>query len=195
MPKKVLDRKWIFLGALILVLLIIAAVVWGSYNSLVRLNQNVDKNWADVQAQYQRRVDLVPNLVNVVEGYAGFEKQTLTEITELRSRWQSAGTADEQVETANQFESALSRLLLIAENYPDLKASSNFLALQDSLAETENMIAVARTRYNGAVRDYNSAVQVFPSNMIAGMFGFTERLYFEASGGAEQAPKINITIR
>ncbi|MCX6815644.1 MAG: LemA family protein [Candidatus Aenigmarchaeota archaeon] len=186
-------NKWIVPGIIILVILIIVGTVWGSYNSLVRLNQDVDRSWADVEAQYQRRIDLIPNLVNTVQSYAGFEKATLTQITQIRSQWQTA-LPNEQVQLANQFEGALSKLLLVSENYPDLKASANFISLQDSLAETENMVAVARTRYNTAVRDYNSVVKVFPSNIIAGWFSFVERDYFQAVLGAATAPKVNITI-
>lgn len=189
-----ITTKRIGIGVVVLLLLIVVGTVWGSYNSLVRLNQGVDSSWANVETQYQRRVDLIPNLVNVVQSYAKFEQQTLTQITELRSQWQAAGSPEQKVQTSNQIESALSKLLLISENYPDLKASRNFVALQDSLAETENMVAVARTRYNGAVQEYNSAVKVFPSNVIAGWFGFKERTYFQAAAGAENAPKVNITV-
>lgn len=194
MAKSKIKKIWIATGIAALIILIMIFTIWGSYNSLVRLSQNAEKSWADVQAQYQRRIDLVPNLVSVVEGYATFEKETLTEITALRSQWQSARTVDQQVQTANQFESALSKLLLIAENYPELKASQNFISLQDSLAETENMIAVSRTRFNAAVRDYNSAVRVFPSNIVAGWFGFAEKEYFQAQKGAEEAPEVEISI-
>ena len=190
----VFNTKMIAIGAAALLLLIFAATVWGSYNNLVRLNQNVDKTWADVETQYQRRVDLIPNLVNVVESYAIFERETLTEITALRSQWQTSASATQRVDTANQLETALSKLLLISENYPDLKANQNFIGLQDSLAETENMVAVSRTRFNTAVRDYNYAVHVFPSNMIAGWFGFSQRQYFEAQAGASQVPKVEINI-
>ncbi len=190
-----MQRKWIITGIIVLIILILVGTVWGSYNSLVSKNQGVDKSWADVETQYQRRVDLIPNLVNVVESYAKFEQETLTQITEIRSQWQTAQTSEQQVRTANQFESALSKLLLITENYPDLKADTQFKALQDNLVETENMVAVARTRYNNAVREYNTAVLVFPSNVIAGWFGFDERTYFEAiTPGAEQAPKVNLTV-
>lgn len=138
---------------------------------------------------------MIPNLVNVVQSYAKFEKETLTQITEIRSQWQTAQNPEQQVKTANQFESALSKLLLITENYPDLKADNQFRALQDSLAETENMVAVSRIRYNDAVRIYNTAVQSFPSNIIAGWYNFAERTYFKAiTPNAEQAPKVNLTV-
>ncbi|MBI3190105.1 LemA family protein [archaeon] len=185
--------KWVGIGIIVLIILILVAVVWGSYNSLVALNQNADNAWANVETQYQRRIDLIPNLVNTVKGYAGFEQSTLTKITEIRSQWQTQ-TPEQQVKSANEFESALSKLLLVAENYPDLKASQNYIALQDALAETENMISVARTRYNDAIRNYNTATKVFPSNVIAGWFGFFERTYFSSQKGAENAPVVNVTI-
>jgi len=188
-------KKWVAIGVIILVILILAGIVWGSYNSLVAKNQNVDKTWADVETQYQRRVDLIPNLVNVVQSYAKYEQETYSKITELRSQWQTASTQEQQVKTANEFESAISKLLLITENYPQLKADTQFTGLQDNLAETENMISVARTRYNDAVRSYNTAVQAFPSNVIAGWYGFSERTYFSAiTPGAENAPKVNLTV-
>lgn len=194
MSKQYFNKKWIFIGIVVLIILIIVSIIWGSYNNLVKLDQGVQQSWADVETQYQRRVDLIPNLVNVVESAAIFEKETLTEITELRSRWQSAGNINERVETANELESAFARLLLIAENYPQLTATQNFISLQDSLAETENMVSVARTRFNKAVRDYNTAVRVFPSNFIANWFGFTQKAFFEAADGSENAPDVEINV-
>jgi LemA protein len=192
--QKTFPKKWIGIGIIVLIILILVGIIWGSYNGLVGLNQNVDKEWANIEAQYQRRFDLIPNLVNVVESYAKYEKELLTNITNLRSQWQTQTNVNEQMNTANQFESTLSRLLLVAENYPDLKASANFISLQDSLAETENMISVARTRYNSAVRDYNAMTKYFPSNIIANWFNFMERPYFEAKPGAETVPQVNLTV-
>ncbi len=193
-PKTGFPKKWIGIGIIVLIILILAGTVWGSYNNLVRLNQGVDKTWADVETQYQRRFDLIPNLVEVTQKYATYEKQTLTEITSLRSQWQTQ-TPTQLEQSDNQFQTALRSILAISENYPVLKADTQFTSLQDNLAETENMVAVARTRYNGAVKDYNSAVQVFPSNVIAGWFGFKERTYFAATAsGADKAPKVNITL-
>jgi len=137
---------------------------------------------------------LIPNLVNVVESYAQFERELITNVTAIRSQWQTAQTPEQQVNAANQFESAISKLLLISENYPELKASEQFRALQDNLVETENMISVARTRYNEAVRQYNTATKVFPSNMIAGWFGFSERTYFQSRPGAENAPVVDLNV-
>jgi LemA protein len=194
-PVSGFPKKWIGLGIIVLIVLIFVSFFWGGYNNLVRLGQGVDESWANVETQYQRRVDLIPNLVATVEGYAGFEKSTLTEITALRSQWQTAPTVNAQVETANQIESAISKLLVISENYPDLKANQNFIRLQDSLTETENMVMVSRTRYNGAVRDYNTATKVFPSNLIANWFGFSERAYFAATTeGAQNVPIVDIQI-
>lgn len=187
-------KKWIGVGIVILILLILVSTVWGSYNNLVRLNQGVDSSWANMETQYQRRIDLIPNLVNVVESYAQFERDLITNVTAIRSQWQAAQTPEQQVSAANQFESAISKLLLISENYPDLKASEQFRTLQDNLVETENMVSVARTRYNTAVRDYNTATKVFPSNVIAGWFGFSERTYFQSRPGAENAPVIDLNV-
>jgi len=180
----------VLIGVGVLVLLMLIYVVT-TYNSLVKLDNTVDNKWADVETQYQRRVDLIPNLVNTVKGYATHEEELFTRITELRSQWAAAkGDIGKQIQAANQLEGAISRLLLVAENYPDLKASQNFLALQDELAGTENRIAVARQRYNEIVKNLNIRTKTFPSNMIANMFGFTERDYFEAEEGAEEAPTV-----
>lgn len=185
--------KWIGIGIVLLVILILVGTVWGSYNSLVRLQQGTESAWANVETQYQRRFDLIPNLVTVTQKYATFEKGTLLEITALRSRWQTQ-TPTQIEQSENEFQSALSRLLLIAENYPQLKADGLFIGLQDGITETENMVSVARTRYNDAVRAYNTATKVFPSNVIANWFGFAEKQYFEARQGAENAPQVEINI-
>ena len=187
-------KKWIGIGIIVLILLILVSTVWGSYNNLVRLNQGADNAWANVETQYQRRIDLIPNLVNVVESYAQFERELITNVTAIRSQWQTAQTPEQQVNAANQFESAISKLLLISENYPDLKASEQFRALQDNLVETEYMVSVARTRYNEAVRQYNTATKVFPSNVVAGWFGFSERTYFQSRPGAENAPVVDLNV-
>lgn len=191
--KQALPVKWIGLGILVLIILILVGTVWGSYNSLVRLQIDVDNSWANVETQYQRRFDLIPNLVTVTEKYATFEKQTLTDITALRSQWQTQ-TPQQLEESDNEFREALRSILAISENYPTLKADTQFTSLQDNLAETENMVSVARMRYNTAVRDYNTATRVFPSNIIAGWFGFTQRDYFEAQEGTENAPQVDINI-
>jgi len=161
-----------------------------SYNGLVGSEVKVDTAWGQVQSVYQRRADLIPNLVNTVKGAKDFEQKTLTDITEARSRWQGAKTPQDQVEAANGIESALARLLVVVENYPELKSNQNFLALQDELAGTENRINVERQRYNEAVGDYNTRLRKFPTVIIAGLFGFDAREFFAASAGAENAPVV-----
>ncbi|MGV8161703.1 MAG: LemA family protein [Candidatus Nanoarchaeia archaeon] len=186
------QKTWIILAIIGIILLI--GIFWyvGTYNSLVKLNENVNGEWAQVETQYQRRVDLIPNIVSTVQGYADFEKATLTEITMLRSQWQEAGSVDQKVNTANQIEGAISKLLLITENYPDLKADQNFLALQDELTNTENKIAVERGRYNDAVRMFNTKIKTFPANIVAGS-KFVQRTYFNAQENADTVPVVDFT--
>ncbi|RKX33451.1 MAG: LemA family protein [Verrucomicrobia bacterium] len=179
------------------VIIVIAAValagvlVIGGYNRLVSLDENVSTTWAQVENVLQRRYDLIPNLVNTVKGYASHEKELLEEITRLRSRWSEAASASEKLTAADALEGALARLMVVVENYPDLKASRNFLALQDELAGTENRIAVERRRYNEAVRAYNTAVRRFPLNLLAGMLGFDRsKPYFKAAEAAKAAPRV-----
>ena len=178
---------WIVIGALVL------GVLWyiATYNGLIRLNEEVNNKWAQVETQYQRRVDLIPNLVNTVKGAADFEKSTIEEVTRLRSQWQSSSTIDQKVQAANQLEGAISRLLLVAENYPQLKATQNFLAMQDELANTENKIAVERSRFNDAVKSFNARIKMFPARIVAGNLGYTDRPYFEAKPGAETPPEVS----
>ena len=185
-----MKNKWMLWGIPLGIVLLV--VIWyiGIYNSLIKLNEEVNNKWAQVETQYQRRVDLIPNLVNTVKGAAGFEKSTLEEITRLRSQWQTAPTVEQKVATANQLESALSKLLLVAENYPQLKATQNYLALQDELANTENKVAVERSRYNDAIRNFNARIKTFPSNIVARKLGYVDRTYFQSKTGAENAPEV-----
>ena len=184
------NKLWLWIG--IPVAIILLAIFWyiGTYNSLIRMNEQVNNKWAQVETQYQRRVDLIPNLVSTVKGAANFEQSTLTEITKLRSQWQTASTIDAKVATANQIETALSKLLLVAENYPQLKATQNYLALQDELANTENKVAVERGRYNDAVRDFNARIKTFPASIVARNLGYADKTYFNAKPGAENAPEV-----
>jgi LemA protein len=186
------------LGVLALILI---AVAGGGYNRLVKLSQGVDSQWAQVQNDYQRRADLVPNLVATVSGAANFEKSTLTEITQARasvgqlkidpSKAPSEASSLAEFDRAQgQLSSALSRLLVVVERYPDLKATTNFRDLQAQLEGTENRIAVARRDFNQAVQAYNTAIKSFPALFYAGMAGFHERPYFSATAGAETAPKV-----
>jgi LemA protein len=180
----------IVIGAL---LLITVLSVISTYNSLVNKDVNVETNWAKVETAYQRRFDLIPNLVETVKGVANFEKSTYLGVAEARTNWAKAQTVNEKIEAGQQFESALSRLMVAVESYPTLKANENFIALQDELSGTENRIKFERDNYNGAVADYKVNVRRFPTNMIAGMFGFTEEKWkmFESQEGAESAPIVN----
>jgi len=188
-----MKTKQIFLYsvAAILVLAVLTGV-WAvsRYNSFISLGQGIDAKWADVQTQYQRRADLIPNLVETTKGYVNYESKLLTDITSARTQWQNAKTNDEQIDAAKGLDSVISRLLVVYENYPNLKGVEQFNRLQDELAGTENRVAVARQRYNDAVREYNTATKTFPSSLIARSYGFTERKYFEAEKGSEAAPKV-----
>jgi LemA protein len=170
-----------------------------SYNSMVQLDENVKAKWGDVESQYQRRADLIPNLVNTVKGAADFEKETLTAVTEARAKATSVQVDPTKLtpESIAQFQaaqgqlsSALGRLLAISENYPDLKANANFQGLQATLEGTENRISVSRRDFNTSVQQYNSKIRAFPANLTAKIFGFTEKGYFKAEAGSEKAPKV-----
>ncbi len=178
---------WIVLGAVGLF------VIWGvaGYNRLVSYNESIPESWAQVENVLQRRYDLIPNLVRTVQGYAKHESGVLTEVTRLRSQWGEAKSPKEKIEAAQGLEGALSRLMVVVERYPDLKANQNFMMLQDELAGTENRIAVERRRYNEVIRSYNVTVRRFPVNLVAKMFGFEKSTsYFEADKAAAQAPKV-----
>jgi len=187
-------KKYIKIGIILLIILV--PIIWyvSTYNSLIAMGNNVDAKWQQVEVQYQRRMDLIPNLVNTVKGYASFEQKVLTDVTELRSRWQGARTVDEKMKAASDFDSALGRLIALTENYPDLKANQNFLALQDELANTENKIAVERQRYNEAVKEYNTAITQLPVNFVAGNMGLSKKSYFEAKKGAEEPAKVDFNF-
>lgn len=170
-----------------------------SYNSMVKLDENVKAKWGDVESQYQRRADLIPNLVNTVKGAANFEKETLTAVIEARAKATSVQVDPTKLtpESIQQFQaaqgqlsSALGRLLAVSENYPELKANANFQGLQATLEGTENRINVSRRDFNESVQQYNSKIRAFPANLTAKMFGFTEKGYFQAEAGADKAPKV-----
>ncbi len=162
----------------------------GMYNQLVTLDEGVSEAWAQVETQLQRRLDLIPNLVETVKGYAAHEREVLISVTEARARVAGAGTIPEKIEANNRLASALSRLLVVVERYPDLKANQSFVRLQDELAGTENRIAVARRRYNEAVRDYNIGIRKFPQNLLAKTFDFEKKEFFEAPPEASTPPKV-----
>ncbi len=192
MVRKKLGKEFYKQPWFIMLAVVIVIGLWlvGTYNRLITLDQTVSEKWAQVETQYQRRYDLIPNLVNTVEEYEQFEASLLTEITSLRSQWTSATTVDDQIETATQLDSAISRLLLVYENYPELQTITAISNLMDELAGTENRIAVERMRYNDAVRSYNTAIKRFPTNILANAFGFAEKTYFEAAEGSEEAPEV-----
>lgn len=185
-------KKTIIIVLVIIGLLVISAYSFfaGNYNRFVQLDQAVKSSWAQVENQLQRRFDLIPNLVETVKGYAAHEKEVLTEVTNARSKVGGATTVPDKIAANNELSGALSRLLVVMERYPDLKANQNFLHLQDELAGTENRIAVERMRYNEAVKAYNQAIKSFPANLLAGMFGFKDAAFFDAPKEAKQAPKV-----
>lgn len=170
----------------------LVGVLWGvgTYNRLVRLQTEADAAWAQVENVLQRRFDLIPNLVGTVKGYAKHEATVLEEVTRLRSQWGAAASAGEKMRAAQGLEGALSRLMVVLENYPVLKANESFLKLQDELAGTENRIAVERMRYNEAVKAYVVALRLFPGALLARAFGFAPRDYFEAPPAAQAAPRV-----
>lgn len=192
----------IAVAVLVLVAVLVGGWLIGRYNKMVDLRsgeQGYEKVWADVQAQYQRRSDLIPNLVSTVKGYADFERQTLTDVVDARAKatQTTIDPTDITPEALQKFQaaqgelsSALSRLMVVVERYPELKANQNFLELQSQLEGTENRIAVARQRFNQAASTYNAYILKFPSNLIAGMFGFEKAALFQAEAGAEKAPKV-----
>ena len=185
-------KKTIIIILVIVALLAVSAYSFfaGNYNTFVRLDQAVKSAWAQVENQLQRRYDLIPNLVETVKGYAKHEREVLTEVTNARAKVGGAGTVPDKIAANNELSGALSRLLLVVERYPDLKANQNFLHLQDELAGTENRIAVERMRYNEAVKVYNQTIKSFPANLLAGMFGFREAAFFDAPKDAKTAPKV-----
>jgi len=179
------------LGIAVLIVVIVVMGFVGVYNAIVSKHENITAKWAQVENQLQRRNDLIPNLVNTVKGYAAHEKTVFENVTNARSQWAKASTVEEKVKAAGALDSALSRLLLVVENYPNLKADQTFLALMDELAGTENRIAVERMRYNESVRDYNITVRTFPGNIIAGMFGYKPATeYFKAEEKAKAVPEV-----
>jgi LemA protein len=162
----------------------------GTYNQFVTLDEAVKSSWAQVENQLQRRYDLIPNLVETVKGYAKQEQNVLVEVTNARARVGGAATVPDKIAANNELSGALSRLLVVVEQYPDLKSNQNFLRLQDELAGTENRISVERRRYNEAVQVYNVAIRSFPANLLAGMYGFEKAAFFEAPAGAKAAPQV-----
>jgi LemA protein len=186
-------NKNVLIGAGVVAGLLLLVVIWffGVNNQLVALQENNKAAWAQVESVLQRRYDLIPNLVNTVKGYAEHEKTVLEDVTRLRSQWATAKSTEDKAQAATALEAGLGRLMVVAENYPDLKANQNFRDLQFELAGTENRIAVERQRYNEAVRTYNTRVRQFPTAIVASLRGFKpSTAYFEASAPAKEAPKV-----
>ncbi len=171
-------------------IVIVVGLLFSSYNGLVSMNENVTGKWAQVENQLQRRSDLIPNLVNTVKGYAAHETDVFKAVSDARAKLGGASTVAEASAANSEMTSALSRLLMVAENYPDLKANANFTQLQDELAGTENRIAVARKDYNDAVQIYNAKIKSLPASLYAGAFGFAARDYFKADEGAQKVPQV-----
>ena len=185
-------QKTLLIVAAIIVLVVVIpySFLKGTYNTLVTLDEGVKGAWAQVENQLQRRYDLIPNYVETVKGYAAHEKEVFVTVTEARSKVAGAGTINEKIQANNALSSALSRLLLVVERYPELKANTNFIRLQDELAGTENRIAVERRRFNETVKAYNIKIRTFPTNIIAGMFGFEKAAFFEVPKERQEAPKV-----
>jgi len=192
-------KKLITWGVVVIVILIIYFTISGSYNGMVNREEAVTKQWANVENVYQRRADLIPNLVATVKGYADFEKSTLTDVIEARAKATSVNINANNLDPAalqkfqqaqDGLSSALGKLMVVVEKYPELKANQNFLDLQAQLEGSENRIAVERKKFNETTQDYNTYIRRFPKNMFAGMFGFSKKGYFEASAGAEKAPEV-----
>ncbi len=182
------------LGTIIGILVVLALVfvpLFGSYNGFVNAEENVEQQYSQIENQLQRRADLIPNLVNTVKGYAKHEENVLGDIADARSRLIGAKTVQEQADADASLSNAISRLLVISENYPELKADKQFTQLMDELAGTENRIAVARKDYNDQVTIYNKKVRQFPGRIVASVFGFEKKEYFKAQAGAEEAPNVD----
>lgn len=194
-----MKKGYIVAGVILLIVIIVVVMGVGTYNSMVAGEETISGEWAKVEAQYQRRSDLIPNLVSTVKGYAAHEQSTLDAVVSARAKATQVTLSADNLTPENleafqaaqgELSSALSRLLAVAENYPDLKANQNFLELQAQLEGTENRISVARQDFNRAAETYNRAVRRFPANLVAGLFGFERKPYFEASEGAERVPQV-----
>lgn len=186
-----MNYKSPFLWVIVILILIVFWVI-GAYNHFISLSESINGQWAQVEVQYQRRFDLIPNLVEAVKGIFNQEQAIFNAIAEARTRYAGANNINAKVGAANQLEEAIGRLLVIMENYPQLRSAENVMQLMDELAGTENRVAVERKRFNELVRDYNIAIKRFPGNIFASIFSFKDRALFESVKGAEQAPKVDI---
>jgi LemA protein len=194
-----MKKTWIILAVIVVIVLLAYSSIKGSYNSMVNMEEGVTAQWSQVENVYQRRADLIPNLVSTVKGYADFEKETLTQVIEARAKATQVTVDPKNLDSQalQQFQdaqsglsSALGRLMVVVEKYPDLKANQNFLDLQAQLEGTENRISVERMKFNQTAQAYNTFIRQFPKNIWAGMFGFEKKAYFAAEAGANKAPKV-----
>ena len=182
------------LGFVAVVILFFGSWIMGSYNDLVNSDQNVKTSWSDVEVQYQRRFDLIPNFANATEAYLQHEEQVFKDIADARTKYAGASTPNDRVDATNGLEGALSRLLVVMENYPNLKADGQIVRLTDELAGTENRIQISRSRYNTVASDYNKQVRVFPGNIVAKLFDFEVKELYSSTPGAETAPTVKLNV-
>lgn len=181
-----------FIWAVLGIVVILVLYSWSLYNGLVKADENITGQWAQVETQYQRRFDLIPNLVNSVKGIMNQEKQIFGDLAEARTRYAGAVSVDDKVKAVNDVEGSLGRLLVVMENYPQLRSSESVLTLMAQLEGSENRISVERGRFNDAVKIYNTKVKRFPANIFSLLFGFKEKAYFESQTGAEKVPGVNL---
>jgi LemA protein len=181
---------WIVLGVIVLVMLAVGGTIVSKWNQLVAMDTDIKSKWAQVENQLQRRADLIPNLVETVKGFAAQERTILETIANARAKMAGAGNVQDRIAASNELSSALSRLLVVVENYPQLKSDATFIRLMDELAGTENRLSVERKRYNDAVQVYNVAIRQFPGNLMASLLGFKEQPFFEAPPAARQVPQV-----
>ena len=186
-----MKKSYIITGVILIIIFAIIVFFVGNYNSLVSLEEEVDGKYADIEVQLERRADLIPNLVNTVKGYMTHENEAIEKVTTARENLVNAKAVQEKACANEELSSALNGLMVIVENYPDLKASTNFINLQDELAGTENRISTARRDYNNAVKSYNAKIKKIPTNIIASISGFDEKEYFEASEEKKEVPEVN----
>lgn len=186
-----MKKSSIILISVVAIVVIIAIFLVGSYNGLVSKSETVDRELSNLDVMLERRADLIPNLVSTVKGYTSHETEIINSITDARTKLMNANSVEEKSNANNELTSSLNALMVVVENYPDLKSSQNFIQLSDELSGTENRIAVARKDYNDAVKDYNLKVKTFPGNILAGMFGFEQKQYFEAKESSREVPSVN----
>ena len=185
-----MKKSYIIIGVIVVIIIAIIGFIIGGYNNLVTLEEEVDGKYADIEVQLERRADLIPNLVNTVQGYVDHEEAAIEKVTTARENLVNADGIEEQAEANNELSGALSKLLMLSESYPDLKANENFLSLQNDLKETEDKITYSRQFYNDSAMDFNNIVEMFPSNTIASIFKFKKFEYFKIDEKEKETPKV-----